>query len=77
MQVGDIVKSLDFIGNGECYMVGKVVAIDDDGWFRAKCIKRVWLGAEDRSFKNEFFVAPLQGQFFLDHPESPRVIVVG
>jgi hypothetical protein len=34
------------------------------------------LGAEDRSFKKEFFAAPLQGQFFLDHPESPRVIVV-
>ena len=77
MKVGDIVKSLDFVGIDDCYMLGKVVAIDDGGTFRAKCIKRVWKGVEDRSVKNEFFFAPLQGQYFLDRPESPRIIVVG
>jgi hypothetical protein len=77
MKVGDIVKSLDFVGIDDCYMVGKVVGVHYDGTFRAKCIKRVWQGAEDRSFKNEFFFAPLQGQYFLDRPEFPRIIVVG
>lgn len=77
MKVGDIVKSLDFNGIDNCYMVGKVVGVHHDGTFRAKFIKRVWEGVEDRKFKTDFFTAPLQGQFFLDRPESPRVIVVG
>jgi hypothetical protein len=77
MKVGNIVKSLDFVGIDDCYMLGKVVAIDDGGTFRAKCIKRVWKGVEDRSVKNEFFFAPQQGQHMFDRAESPRVIVVG
>jgi hypothetical protein len=77
MQVGDIVKSLDFVGIDDCYMVGKVVGVHYDGTFRAKFIKRVWQGAEDRRFKTDFFTAPQQGQLFMDRDESPRVIVVG
>ena len=42
MQVGDIVKSLDFNGIDNCYMVGKVVGVyERDGTFRAKFVKRV------------------------------------
>ncbi len=77
MQVGDIVKSLDFVGIDDCYMVGKVVGVHYDGTFRAKFIKRVWQGAEDRRFKTDFFTAPQQGQFFMDRAEFPRVIVLG
>ena len=77
MQVGDIVKSLDFNGIDNCYLVGKVVGIHHDGTFRAKFIKRVWEGVEDRKFKTDFFTAPQQGQFFMDRAEFPRVIVVG
>jgi hypothetical protein len=77
MQVGDIIKSLDFVGIDDCYMVGKVVGVHYDGTFRAKFIKRVWKGAEDRRFNTDFFTAPQQGQFFMDRAESPRVIVVG
>lgn len=76
MQIGSIVKSLDFNGIEDCYMVGKVVAIQGDGLFRAEFIKRVWQGAEDRKFKTNFFTAPVQGNAFLDRPESPRVIVL-
>ena len=77
MKVGDIVKSLDFNGIDNCYMVGKVVAIQFDGLFRAEFIKRVWEGSEDKKFKTDFFTAPLQGNSFMDRPESPRVIVIG
>jgi hypothetical protein len=77
MQVGDIVKSLDFNGIDNCYMVGKVVGIHHDGTFRAKFIKRVWEGVEDRKFKTDFFTAPQQGQHMFDRAQSPRVIVVG
>jgi hypothetical protein len=78
MQVGDIVKSLDFNGIDSCYMIGKVVGVyERDGTFRAKFVKRVWEGVEDRKFKTDFFTAPLQGEQFMDRHDSPRVIVIG
>jgi len=77
MQVGDIVKSLDFVGIDDCYMVGKVVAVQFDGQFRAKFIKRVWQGSEDQKFKTDFFSAPMQGEHFMDRAEFPRVVVIG
>jgi hypothetical protein len=77
MKVGDIVKSLDFNGIDNCYMVGVVVGVHEMGTFRAKFIKRVWEGVEDRKFKTDFFTAPQQGQQMFDRAESPRVIVVG
>jgi len=77
MKVGDIVKSLDFNGIDNCYMVGKVVGIHYDGTFRAKFIKRVWQGGEDTKFKTDYFTAPLQGNQFMDRVDMPRVIVVG
>lgn len=77
VKVGDIVKSLDFNGVDNCYMVGKVVAVQFDGLFRAKFIKRVWQGAEDKKFKTDYFSAPLQGNQFMDSNDNPRVIVIG
>lgn len=77
MKVGDIVKSLDFNGVDNCYMVGKVVGIHFDGTFRAEFIKRVWQGAEDRKFKTDYFTAPMQGRAIFDKPESPRIVVIG
>jgi hypothetical protein len=76
MKVGDIVKSLDFNGILDCYMLGKVVAVQFDGTFRAKLIERVWQGSVDKKFKTDYFTAPLQGNSFMDSDESPRIIVV-
>jgi len=77
VKVGDIVKSMDFPGSDNCYMVGKVVGIHSNTEFRAQFIKRVWLGSEDRKFKTDYFTAPLQGNHFLDREDSPRVVVIG
>ena len=77
MKIGDIVKSLDFPGVQNCYMIGKVTGIHFDGTFRAKFIKRVWLGSEDRKCKVDYFTAPTQGNHFLDNDTDLRVIVVG
>ncbi|MEY4331958.1 MAG: hypothetical protein RLZZ196_696 [Bacteroidota bacterium] len=76
MKIGDIVKSLDFRGIDNCYMIGEVVSINFDGTFRAKFMKRVWEGVEDKKFKTDYFTAPLQGEHFLDD-ELPRVFVIG
>lgn len=77
MQIGSIVKSLDFNGIDDCYMLGKVVGIREyDGEFRAEFILRVWQGKVDEKFKTDYFVAPMQGRHMFDKEDSPRVIVV-
>lgn len=76
IKVGDIVKSLDFNGINDCYMVGEVVGVQFDGQFRAKFIKRVWQGQVDRKFKTDYFTAPQQGEHFMDRAGFPRVVVV-
>ena len=76
MKIGDIVKSYDFPGNTECYMVGQVVGVFKfDGTFRAKFIKRVWLGENDKKFKTDYFTAPLQGKAFMDE-KFQRIVVI-
>ncbi len=72
IKVGDVVKSLDFVGHNDCYMVGLVTAVLSDGTFRAKFIKRVWLGQVDKKFKSDTFVAPLPGHHFADDLMLPR-----
>jgi hypothetical protein len=77
MQVGDIVKSKDWNHIDDCYMIGKVVGVSKAaGIFRAEFIKRVWQGTEDRKFKTDTFVAPLQGSSFMDRDDNPRVMVI-
>lgn len=76
MKVGDIVKSLDFNGIDDCYMVGRVVGIHFDGTFRAKFIKRIWKGVEDRKFVTDYFTAPLQNNSIFDNDDMPRVTVI-
>lgn len=77
IKVGDVVKSLDFNGIDDCYMIGKVVGVcPSTGEFRAQFIKRVWQGATDGKFKTDYFSAPLQGNMLLDRADSPRVVVV-
>jgi hypothetical protein len=78
MKVGDIVKSFDFNGIDNCYMIGRVVSISDlYGDFRAEFIKRVFDGVEDKKFKTDFFSAPVQGNAFMDNDASPRIQVIG
>jgi hypothetical protein len=71
IKVGDVVKSLDFVNMENCYYIGHVVSISEmDGTFRAKTIKRVWMGLTDRKEKSDFFTAPLPGNMLLDEWDS-------
>lgn len=73
MKVGDIVKSLDFVNIQDCYMIGKVVSINErEGTFRAQTIARIWQGNPDHRI-TDYFVAPLQGNHFADDLNFPRV----
>ena len=78
VRIGDVVKSLDFVGVNDCYYVGLVVSINKvDGTFRANKIKRVWQGKVEERFWSDTFVAPLPGQhMFDDEWIEPRVQVV-
>lgn len=80
MQVGDIVKSFDFVGNSECYFVGEVIALLDYG-FRAKTIKQVVQGkVKDIELgRNDYFTAPFLGNSFMDEfaGDFKRVEVIG
>lgn len=82
MQVGDIVKSFDFPGNTECYIVGEVIEVDaNDGCFKARTIKQVF-GGQVKLVEvgfNDYFRAPLPGQNCFDafSPGFERVVVVG
>jgi hypothetical protein len=67
VKIGDVVKSLDFVGINDCFYVGLVVGISKmDGTFRAKTIKRVWQGQLDKKIPSDFFTAPLPGNSFFD-----------
>ena len=82
VKIGDVVKSLDFVGINDCFYVGLVVGISKmDGTFRAKTIKRVWQGKLDKKFPSDFFTAPLLGNHFFDDMAeekgaAPRIQVV-
>ena len=67
MQIGSIVKSLDFPGIPQHYMVGKVVSISKmDSTIRCEVLKVVENGKIKKARIPDFFVAPLEGLHFLD-----------
>jgi len=81
IKVGDVVKSLDFVGVSDYYRIGVVVAVYQDGTFCAETVKRVRQGKVDLCSSREEFYAPLPGNaFFDDLAETkgvePRVQVV-
>jgi hypothetical protein len=66
LKIGDVVKSLDFVGTNDCYFIGRVTRINSDrGEFCAKIIARIWEG-KSVYFAGETFVSPLQGQLLSD-----------
>jgi hypothetical protein len=82
VKIGDVVKSLDFVGVNDCYYVGVVIGISEmDGTFRARTVQRVWQGNADKKILSDTFVAPLPGNHFFDDlakekNAAPRVQVV-
>ena len=82
MKTGDIVKSFDFHGRTDCYMIGEVIALDESyGGFRAKTLKvvREDVAKEIVMGRNDFFSAPFNGNSMFDDafPNFERVVVVG
>ena len=74
VKIGDVVKSLDFVGDNGCYYVGIVTDINAlDFTFKANTIKRVWNGrAVSKIETSETFVAPLPGYNLSDEKAERR-----
>lgn len=81
LKIGDVVKSLDFVGNDNYYCIGLVTEVFRNETFRAKTIKRVQNGETKFGAADEFFVAPLLGSHFFDDMaeakgREPRIQVI-
>jgi len=76
VEIGSVVKSLDFPHSTDCYYVGLVLFVNKaDGTFTARTVKRVWEGKILES--DSHFTAPLPGHhMFDDEWREPRIQVV-
>jgi hypothetical protein len=77
VKVGDVIKSLDFIGNDTCYMIGKVVEIlQDEDLYRCKAIVQVWEGKAEIVTDNRNFTVSREGYDFMDNQFPGRITVI-
>ncbi len=75
--VGDIIKSFDFAGHTEHYMIGEVVEINDSQMLICRSIKQVVSGmAVEAEKMPATFRTPQMGQCMMDS-KWERVIIVG
>ena len=76
VKVGDVIKSLDFPGNNECYRIGKVVAIDGEIYTCAG-IEIMWEGRSKPSTQvEELFSTPMEGAHMFDSYFPGRITVI-
>lgn len=76
MQAGTIIKSLEFNGVEDCYMIGRVVDTLDD-FILCETIKIVFNGQElPIKEYNQRFRTVKQGRMIFDNPKSPRITVL-
>lgn len=76
MQAGTIIKSLEFNGVEDCYMIGRVVDTLDD-FILCETIKIVFNGRElPIKEYNQRFRTVKQGRMIFDNPKSPRITVL-
>lgn len=75
LNVGDIVKSHDFRGIDDCYIVGEVLEVDrHTAMFKARVMERIFEGKQVECGPS--FWAPLQGAFFADFEGWNRIEVL-
>ena len=73
--VNDIIKSYDFFGNTECYCVGLVQEVQENGMLTCKMIKRVFQGEIEETTEEQFWT-PDQGCMLMDD-KFTRIEVIG
>ena len=73
VKVGDVIRSLDFAGRLDCYMIGQVLEIKD-GLIRCQGVSQVIEGRASSS--NREFVTPEIGGHFFDTQFPGRITVL-
>lgn len=77
VKVGDVIKSLDFAGTYDCYMIGKVIATLYSGEvYRCKAIAKVWEGKAAVVSDVYDFEVPAEGLQMLDERFPGRITVL-
>ena len=77
LQIGSIIKSYDFNGVKDCYMMGEVTSIKGN-LITCTTLKRVYVGvSHEVSDVNSEFHTVTQGSHFMDSSETPRIEIVG
>lgn len=75
LQIGSLVKSLDFHSSRDCFYIGIVRSINEnEGTFTAETVARYWEGQPIKGDLPVNFTAPMEGNHFFDSPSNPRVI---
>lgn len=73
-EVGDVIRSLDFAGNLDHYMIGQVVEVNGV-FIKCKAISRVWEGKSEKC-KVEFFETVQNGAHMFDNRYPGRITVL-
>ena len=78
IQANDIIKSYDFHGRTDCYMVGLVERVERDGLIHCKLLKRVLEGKLHPLPEGRTFQTPKQGCSMMDEmfPDFQRIEVI-
>jgi hypothetical protein len=76
MQIGSTIKSYDFNGIMNTYMVGRVVDLMDD-FILCDTLEIVWEGVKQpiKESRRQFRTV-VQGKMFMDNPAQPRIVVL-
>jgi hypothetical protein len=73
VKVGDVIRSLDFPGNFDCYMIGLVTEVEGD-LIKCRGISRVWEGKSESMDKP--FTTVQEGAHFMDRNHPGRILIV-
>lgn len=77
MNIGDTIISYDFHFRRDCYMIGRIIGIDDyRGTINCKSLMVVFRGANKDLLPDEEFTTPMQGQM-MDDKDFERVVLIG
>lgn len=74
-KVGDVIRSLDFAGSFDCYMIGLVVDVDGD-LIKCRMISRVWEGVAEKCAPDEKFTTVQEGSHMFDKKYPGRITVL-
>jgi len=73
-KVGDLIRSLDFAGIDDHYMIGIVVEVEGD-FIKCQATSRVWSGIAQAP-EDKFFTTVQNGCHFMDNRYPGRITIL-